>query len=99
MSSGATGLGDQLEHAHGLGVTAADKGLRDAALGTARLTGPNVTLLAEAAVSSATPFLRAPLLIRLSAVARLHPAVGDMSGNCPTCRVNSPCATALEVQS
>jgi hypothetical protein len=99
MSSRSVGLGDQLEHAHGLGVAAADKGLRDAALGTARLTGRNVSVLAEAAVSSATPFLRAPLLIRLCAVARLHPADGDVTGNCPTCRVNSPCATALEVQS
>jgi hypothetical protein len=80
--------------AHRSAAAAAAAGLADAALGTARLAGPLVPLLAEAAVSSATPFLRAPLLGRLAAVRRLHPTSGDASGRCPTCGVTAPCPTA-----
>ncbi len=49
--------------------------------------------LAEAAVSSATPFLWAPLLARIADSLALHsPADG---GPCPTCDVPAPCPTAL----
>ena len=65
-------------------------GLQDPALGARRLSGPGVPALAEAAVSSATPFLRAPLLGRISAALRLHAAV---DGRCPACRVAAPCPT------
>jgi hypothetical protein len=60
-------LSSDLEHAHAVGVGAAVAGLQDAGLGGLRLAGPEVPLLAEAAVTSATPFLRAPLLARISA--------------------------------
>ncbi len=88
-----TPLGRDLEAAHVLGAGAARAGLSDAALGAARLTGPGVAALAEAAVSSATPFLRAPLLARLGAVARLHTPADGGTGACPTCAVPSPCPT------
>lgn len=80
---------------HRAATRAAAAGLSDAALGSARLQGPLVTTLAEAAVASATPFLRAPLLARLSAVERLHPMSGDASGDCPSCGVPAPCSTAV----
>ncbi|HEX8497046.1 MAG TPA: hypothetical protein VF661_07610 [Actinomycetales bacterium] len=89
-----TPLARDLDLAHRQGVNAAGAGLCDAGLGAARLTGDGVPLLAEAAVTSATPFLRAPLLTRLSGVRRLHPTG---SGDCPTCAVPAPCPTALEV--
>ncbi len=92
------GLGSALEHAHALGVGAATAGLQDAALGGLRLTGPGVPVLAQAAVSSATPFLRAPLLARMSAVQLLHPAAGSSSGSCPTCHTPAPCETSRAVQ-
>ncbi len=82
---------NDLHEAHRLGVEAAVNGLQDAALGRARLTGPGVSSLADAAVASATPFVRAPLLSRLSDVGRLHPRV---DGTCPTCGTPAPCATA-----
>ncbi len=85
-----------LEHAHGLGVGAATAGLQDAGLGPLRLTGPAVPVLADAAVTSATPFLRAPLLSRLHRVRRLHPPAGH-EGVCPSCRVPAPCPTAKEL--
>ena len=94
----ATALTVELEAAHGFGVGAATAGLQDAALGSLRLAGPAVRTLAEAAVSSATPFLRAPLLGRISAAGRLHPVAGDATGSCPTCRSTAPCATAAELQ-
>jgi beta-glucosidase/6-phospho-beta-glucosidase/beta-galactosidase/glycosyltransferase involved in cell wall biosynthesis len=81
---------------HRAAVQAAAAGLTDAALGSARLQGPLVTTLADAAVASATPFVRAPLLARLSAVERLHPYAGDVQGVCPSCGVQSPCPTAVE---
>jgi hypothetical protein len=56
------GIGADLDRAHGRGVGAAIAGLQDPALGGSRITGHAVGKLAEAAVSSATPFLRAPLL-------------------------------------
>jgi hypothetical protein len=87
-----------LEHAHGLGVGAASAGLQDAALGALRLTGAGVGRLADAAVSSATPFLRAPLLARMSHVQRLHPSSGDEVGQCPTCGTPAPCETSEAVQ-
>ncbi|HYP46463.1 MAG TPA: hypothetical protein VEQ66_14845 [Propionibacteriaceae bacterium] len=89
-----TPLAEDLERAHVSGVAAARAGMSDAALGAGRLTGPGVEVLADAAVSSATPYLRAPLLARLSAVKRLHPAVGDEHGRCPSCGVQAPCATS-----
>ncbi len=85
-----TSFAADLEQAHVYGVGAASAGLQDAALGTARLTGPAVGTLADAAVTSATPFLRAPLLGRISAALLLHPPVGT----CPTCRTPAPCDTA-----
>ncbi len=88
-----------LEQAHRYGVGAAVAGLSDAALGPYRLTGPLVPLLADAAVTSATPFLRAPLLARISGALRLHPVAGDAGGTCATCSVPAPCATARELTS
>jgi hypothetical protein len=93
-----TPLAADLEQAHRHAVGAATAGLQDAALGTSRLTGSAVPLLADAAVSSATPFLRAPLLSRLSRVQLLHPLAGS-EGQCPSCRVPAPCPTAQEVHS
>ena len=86
------------EQAHRYGVGAAEAGLRDAGLGRARLTGPLVPVLAEAAVTSATPFLRAPLLARISAALLLHPVAGDESGACPSCSAPAPCRTAQALQ-
>jgi hypothetical protein len=93
-----TPLSADLEQAHRHAVGAAAAGLQDAGLGTTRLTGTAVPLLADAAVTSATPFLRAPLLARLSRVRLLHPPAGT-DGRCPTCQVPAPCQTAQEVQS
>jgi hypothetical protein len=76
-------------------VDAASAGLADAALGPLRLTGAGVGELAEAAVSSATPFVRAPLLSRLQAAAALHPQPADGAVTCPSCGVPTPCPTAL----
>ena len=91
-----TPLAAELEQAHVHGVGAASAGLQDAGLGPARLTGTAVPVLAEAAVTSATPFLRAPLLSRLHRVRRLHPPAGH-EGVCPSCRVPAPCPTAKEL--
>lgn len=96
-SPARTGRSHDLEQAHQRGVGAATAGLRDAALGALRLRGPGVPTLAEAAVSSATPFLRAPLLARISRAVLLHPPAGDGGGRCPTCRVPAPCDTAREL--
>lgn len=97
MSAAPTTLTGELENAHRQGVIAAGHGLQDAALGALRLTGPGVGVLAEAAVSSATPFLRAPLLSRIFNALRIHPVQGDDAGHCPTCRVPAPCRTAQEL--
>jgi hypothetical protein len=86
-----TPLGVDLEEAHRRGVAAGTAGMQDPALAGLRLTGPAVATLAEAAISSATPFLRAPLLGRISQALLLHPAGG---GECPTCREPVPCETA-----
>ena len=91
-----TALAADLERAHGHAVGAAIAGLQDAGLGALRLTGAAVPVLADAAVSSATPFLRAPLLARLSRVRLLHPPRGD-EGRCPSCAVPAPCPTAREL--
>ena len=91
-----TPLAWELERAHAFGVGAASAGLQDAGLGRVRLTGSAVPVLAEAAVTSATPFLRAPLLSRLHRVRMLHPATA-VDGWCPSCRVPAPCPTAREV--
>ena len=91
-------LGPALEEAHRHAVRAATAGLRDAALASVRLTGPGVPMLAEAAVSSATPFLRSPLLARMSSVLRLHPPGGDSHGQCSTCQVPAPCDTSRAAQ-
>jgi hypothetical protein len=92
----ATAIAAELETAHRRGVGAARAGLQDAALGPVRLTGSGVGMLAEAAVSSATPFLRAPLLSRIGRVMALHPPQPP-SGVCPSCSEASPCATLLAV--
>ncbi|MCU1431530.1 MAG: hypothetical protein JWP95_635 [Actinotalea sp.] len=89
-------LRSDLERAHIHAVTAAAAGLQDAGLGPARLTGTAVPLLAEAAVTSATPFVRAPLLARLSRAQRLHRPV-EGSDICPSCGTPSPCPTAKEL--
>jgi hypothetical protein len=91
-----TALAADLERAHCHAVGAAVAGLQDAGLGALRLTGAAVPVLADAAVSSATPFLRAPLLARLSRVRLLHPPRGD-EGRCPSCAVPAPCPTAREL--
>ncbi len=85
-------LGEELEVAHRHAVRAAFEGLRDAHLGPLRLTGPGVPVLAESAVTSATPFVRAPLLGRMRAAALLHtPEGGD--ADCPACGTPYPCPT------
>jgi hypothetical protein len=93
-------LAVDLEAAHRHAVGAASAGLADAGLGAVRLTGSAVPVLAEAAVTSATPFLRAPLLSRLSRVRLLHPSHPTGAGDrCPSCRVPAPCPTAKELDS
>ncbi len=93
-----TPLAAELEQAHAYGVGAASAGLQDPGLGATRLTGSAVPVLAEAAVTSATPFLRAPLLSRLHRVRRLHTAdPADPAGWCPACRVTAPCPTIEEL--
>lgn len=93
-----TPLAHDLEAAHRDAVGAAAAGLQDAGLGPVRLTGTAVPVLAEAAVTSATPFVRAPLLARLSRVRRLHsPVVATDPDLCPTCRVPAPCPTTKEL--
>ena len=89
-----TTFASELEEAHLRGVGAALAGLEDAGLGGLRLRGPGVPVLAQAAVTSATPFLRAPLLARMSAALLLHPVTGDELGRCPTCRCPAPCLTS-----
>lgn len=84
-------LAQELEQAHRDAVGAGMAGLQDPALGAHRLCGPAVPALAEAAVSSATPFLRSPLLGRICAALLLHQAV---DGTCPSCWVPAPCPTA-----
>jgi hypothetical protein len=91
-----TPLAADLEQAHVHAVAAAAAGLTDAALGVVRLTGSAVPVLADAAVTSATPFLRAPLLARLSRARRLHPS-GGAAERCPACHVPAPCPTAKEL--
>jgi hypothetical protein len=91
-----TPLTEALEQAHTYAVGAATAGLQDAGLGPVRLTGAAVPVLAEAAVTSATPFVRAPLLSRLSRVRLLHPSAG-VDGRCPSCSAPAPCPTAKEL--
>ena len=90
----ATPAQDELEAAHRRAVGAASTGLQDAHLGGLRLTGTGVPVLAETAVTSATPYLRAPLLSRMSAALRLHPPGGEAGDRCPTCDLAVPCPTA-----
>jgi hypothetical protein len=84
----------ELEEAHRRAVGAATVGLQDVHLGPLRLTGSGVPALAETAVTSATPYLRAPVLGRISAALLLHPPGGDHEDRCPTCGTSVPCATA-----
>lgn len=91
--AGPPGLARDLDHAHRQGVGAAVAGLQDAALGDVRLSGDGVPVLADAAVSSATPFLRAPLLARISQARLLHHPP-SAEAPCPTCGVPAPCETA-----
>jgi hypothetical protein len=88
----------ELEEAHRRGVQAAVAGLCDTSLGEAQLAGTTAPLLAEAAVSSATPYLRAPLLGRLSAVSLLHGAGMETGTICPSCGQVSPCQTQAAIQ-
>jgi hypothetical protein len=94
-----SGWSKELELAHGRATAAATAGMQDPALAGVRLAGPPASALAEAAVSSATPFLRAPLLARVSAALLLHPVAGDEAGFCPTCEVVAPCPTARALRS
>ncbi len=80
----------EAELAHHAAVMAAAEGLTDAGLGEHRVAGEVVGELAEAAVSSATPFLRAPLLGAISEALVLHQAHDDV---CTTCGTDFPCAT------
>ena len=91
-----TQLALDLEHAHVSGVAAARAGMSDSALGAGRITGPGVEVLADAAVSSATPYLRAPLLARISGARMLHLGGGEVR-DCPTCGVPAPCPTLQEL--
>lgn len=86
-------MAQDLEQAHRLGMDAAQAGLADAGLGALRLSGTAVPVLADAAVTSATPFLRAPLLAKISAALLLHPAAGNEDGLCTTCNTPAPCRT------
>jgi hypothetical protein len=90
----ASPLAQELESAQRRAIGAAIEGLQDAALGSLRLTGSAVPDLDAAAVSSATPFLRAPLLARLSAALLLHPPAGGDDGRCSSCDTPAPCDTA-----
>jgi hypothetical protein len=96
--AGISALVADLDQAHDHGVQAAIAGLQDPGLGAVRLTGSAVPALAEAAISSATPFLRAPLLSRLSGAMRLHPPAVGAYRRCPTCQEPTPCRTAKELQ-
>jgi glycosyltransferase involved in cell wall biosynthesis len=96
--SGTSALITELEQAHGPAAAAAMAGLQDAGLAGSRLSGTAVPALAEAAVSSATPYLRAPLLARMSAALLLHPSSGDENGWCVTCNMPAPCDTALALK-
>lgn len=87
-----------LDVAHARGVQAAIAGLSDAGLGEHRLEHQRVDLLADAAVTSATPYLRAPLLARLSAVLRLHSVDAEPGEPCTTCGAPSPCPTVEAVR-
>ena len=94
----ASELAIELKGAHARSSGAAATGLSDAALGGNRLSGSAVPTLAETAVSSATPYLRAPLQARLSSALVLHPPAGNEGGTCPTCGVSAPCPTAAVLQ-
>lgn len=78
---------------HVRATSAASAGLQDAALGDIRLSPSSIEILADAAVASATPFIRAPLLQVISHVRLLHPATGV----CTHCHVPAPCVTAAAV--
>lgn len=80
------------DEAHRDAVVAAAEGLSDAGLGERRLSGEIVTDLADAAVTSATPFLRAPLLAAMHEALFLHQADGEPE-SCTTCGTSYPCAT------
>ena len=99
MSHGRTAWTAESEEAHRHAVRAATEGLRDAGLGELRLTGAAVPTLADAAVSSATPFLRAPLLARIGAALGLHVPVpaddGPGADRCAECAQPFPCRTVL----
>lgn len=80
------------EDAHRDAVNAASEGLADAGLGERRLAGDLVRELADAAVTSATPFLRAPLLAAMHEALVLHQADGEPA-TCTTCGTEFPCET------
>lgn len=78
---------------HKVATAAAAAGLQDAALGDVRLSQQWIETLADAAVASATPFIRAPLLQIISQVRLLHPSTGQ----CQQCHEPAPCRTAMVV--
>jgi hypothetical protein len=84
-----------LDLAHERAVRAAANGLADPGLGDRRLQGPDTDVLAEAAVTSATPYLRAPLLARVSAVLNLHSVDADPGQDCAACGSPAPCPTVV----
>jgi hypothetical protein len=91
-------LGEDLEFAHRRAVAAATARLQGAAtLGSIRLTGSALPEVADAAVSSATPLLRAPLLNRIARVLALHTVPVAPGTLCPTCGVPAPCPTVVEL--
>ena len=87
----------ELEQAHQRAVRAAVAGRSDAGLAGLRLAEPGVSTLADAAVTSATPYLRSPFLGKISGALRLHPPGGEAGDFCPTCATAVPCATAREL--
>lgn len=98
LTESRSALALELDRAHGHAAMAAMAGMQDPGLGIHRVSLSAATELADAAVSSATPFLRAPLLARMSAVLLLHPPAGDSAGLCLTCGTVAPCETARAVK-
>ena len=78
---------------HAAAVAAAHEGLCDPALGALRVPSADAGALAEAAVSSATPFVRGPLLSRMAEALLLHS--GGADGVCRECARPSPCPTTV----
>ena len=78
-----------LEQAHRRAVGAAATGLQEAHLGGLRLTGSGVPVLAETAVTSATPTCGRRCSAGVGGAAAA-PAGGEAEDRCPTCGTASP---------